>query len=112
MLLIVKHSIIMFEWSLVRLSNLIYQIQKTISSTLFSYSQSVLAVSKTCSFARLYPFMHLHYINNINKSSAIFSVTGRHNGPLLYRFVSPVVFQTLNLYRRQQEKSEHLSYQQ
>ena len=53
MLLIARHFIIMFEWSLARLSNLIYPIQKTVLTRLFSYRQSVLAVNKTLSMAYL-----------------------------------------------------------
>ncbi len=66
MLLIAKHFNITFGWTLVRLSNLIYHIQKTVPLRLFSYSQSVLAVNKTLSLVCLliHPFCILLIIND------------------------------------------------
>jgi hypothetical protein len=54
----------MCEWSLVRLSNLIYHIQKTVSLRLFSYSQSVPAVNKTLSPSLFVDSCILYSINN------------------------------------------------
>lgn len=46
MLLIVKHFNITFGWTLVRLSSLIYPVQKTVPLSLFSCSRPLLAVDK------------------------------------------------------------------
>ncbi len=49
----------MFEWMLVRWSNLIYHIQKTMLLSLFSFSQSVPAVNRTLIPSHLYFATHI-----------------------------------------------------
>ena len=78
--------------SLIRLSKLIFHIQKTASLRLFSYSQSVPVVNKTLSpslFVDLYICILL-IINN--SSSEIASVTGRHVRPLLLLWLEVTSF--------------------